>query len=54
METIENVKELQTKKQTFVSMKNVIAFLGVCAALGIICYGGAFDSGFSGQWFYSE
>ena len=52
METIKNVQELNEKKITFVSFDNVVRFLQVCSALGIVCFGGAFDNAMTGQWFY--
>lgn len=52
METIKNVRELNEKKITFVSFDNVVKFLQVCSALGIVCCGGAFDNAMTGRWFY--
>lgn len=52
METIKNVQELNEKKITFVSFKNVVRFLQICSVVGVVCYGGAFDSNMTGQWFY--
>lgn len=52
METIKNIQELNEKKITFVGFDNVVKFLRVCTAVGIVCYGGAFDNAMTGQWFY--
>lgn len=54
MNIIDNVKEIERKKLTFVSLEDVCKFLALCAVLGIACYGGAFDHAFTGQWFYTE
>lgn len=53
MATIEKVKELETKGQTFVTFANVLTFLRLCDVLGIVVFGGAFASDMSGQWFYN-
>ena len=48
-----SARELESKKMTFVKFENVLKFLEVCAAIGIACYGGAFASDMTGQWFYN-
>lgn len=52
MEAINNVKELESKKVTFVKFADVCKFLGLCGVLGIVVNGGAFDDALTGQWFY--
>jgi len=55
MTTTENVRELLRRKQTLVRIENVIKFMTLCAAIGIVCNGGALESEHReivGQWFY--
>lgn len=52
MDAIKNVKELESKKVTFVKFADVCKFMGLCHVLGIVASGGAFDAEMTGQWFY--
>ena len=52
MDAINNVKELESKKVTFVKFADVCKFMGLCHVLGIVASGGAFDAEMTGQWFY--
>ena len=55
MTTSQNVRQLLSNKQTLVKIENVIKFMTLCAAIGIICNGGAFEiehRNITGQWFY--
>lgn len=54
MGVIENVRELESKKITFVRSENICKFVALCSVLGVICLGGAFGYGFDGQWFYLD
>lgn len=55
----ENVRELNTKSQTLVSIKNVFKFMAVCAGAGLLVFGGAYELDANGvdiigQWFYTD
>ena len=55
----ENVRELNTKSQTLVSIKNVFKFMAVCAGAGLLVFGGAYELAENGvdivgKWFYIE
>ena len=55
----ENVRELNAKSQTLVSIKNVFKFMAVCAGAGLLVFGGAYELDANGvdivgQWFYTD
>ena len=51
-EVLENVRELEAKKLTFVKFVHLTSFLLVCDTVGLLTFGGAFGDDMTGQWFY--
>lgn len=49
---VAKVHELEEKKITFIRFADVLSFLAICEAVGIVAFGGAFASDMTGQYFY--
>ena len=49
---VNKVRELEEKKQTFVTFVDLSAFLLLCEAFKVTVFGGAFSHDMTGQWFY--
>lgn len=52
MTYIENVRELDKKGSTRVKLVDVVKFLGLCTALGIMCCAGTIDEQCNEQVFF--
>ena len=47
-----SAREMERNGMTFVRFCDIDRFLLICNVIGVVCFGGAFASDMSGQYFY--